>query len=176
MIKNSLLFFTAMLTVWTIACQSPTSGFHFDNMEKTVSVDNWQFVLHAENLNALHANTVKATDAQYIKVTLYASNTKTKKSLLYSIADDAEDYSAKYRYLSFDSKNDLYIKYKDAIIYPIGYVFEPSNGLSTSERLVYKFQLNNATYEQLLKHENEVEYWYSENIIGLGKICFTHKS
>ena len=176
MTKNRFLFFLAMFTIGLTACHTDGSSSHFDNMEKTVAVDNWQFVLHAENLSSIHASTVKTTDAQYLKVTLYASNTKTKKSLLFSIADDAEDYARKYRYLSFDSKNDLYIKYKNEIIYPIGYVFEPSNGLSTSERLVYKFQLNNNTYQELLKHENEVEYWYSENIIGLGKICFTHKS
>lgn len=176
MIRNK--YFLALLIVMGFAACKPENNdsAHFDNMEKTIAVDNWQFVLHAENLNAAYADSVKANNAKYVKVTLYASNTKTKKSLLFSIADDGEDYARKYRYLSFDSKNDLYIKYKNQVIYPIGYVFEPSNGLSTSERLVYKFQLDNKTYEQLLKHEEEVEYWYSENIVGLGKICFTHKS
>ena len=67
---------------------------------------------------------------------------------------------------------DHYLKYDDEYIYPIGYVFEPSNGLSKSERLVYKFQIAEDLYSKLMNAGDAVEYWYIDRMVGLGKICF----
>lgn len=148
----------------------------FDELSKTVNVDNWQFALNVENQNKRKGIDSTELDAHYLKATLYLSNTKTKKSLLYSISDNAEDYEVKYKYLSFGSKDDLFIKHNDDFIYPIGYVFEPSNGLSNSERLVYKFQIDDVMYKQLKQGKGSVEYWYIDRLTGLGKICFTHNN
>jgi hypothetical protein len=112
----------------------------------------------------------------YLKAVLSATNTKTNKSLLYSSSQGVDDYEAKYKQLSFGSGEDLYMRFKDEIISPIGYVFEPSNGLSKSERLVYKFQLTDETYKRLKEDEDAVEYWHIDRIAGLGKICFTHNN
>lgn len=162
--------------ICTILCgcgvSNKNGGNTFDDMHRTVQVDNWQFALNVENQNKKHAAASAALKDHYLKATLYLSNIKTKKSLLYSISDNSEDYEAKYKYLSFNCKDDLYIKSKDENIYPIGYVFEPSNGLSTSERLVYKFQISDDKYKKLVQNNDAVEYWYTDKLIGLGKICF----
>lgn len=163
-----LLFLLLCLTV--AACNVADKRKDFDERSSTVNVGNWQFDLNVENQNK--KKKVEGVQGKYLKATLYMSNTKTKKSFLYSSSGDAEDYEGKYKYLSFNSNNDLYIKYKDEHIYPIGYVFEPSNGLSKNERLVYKFQLSDSTYDKLAAHSEDVEYWYVDRLIGLGKICF----
>ena len=148
----------------------------FDELKETVNVNNWQFRLHVENQNKQKGADDIGLRNQYLKATLHLSNTKTKKSLLYSISDDTEDYQVKYKFLSFGCKDDLYIKYKGDFIYPIGYVFEPSSGLAGSERLVYKFQIDNEIYKKLKEDNSAVEYWYIDRLIGLGKICFTHNN
>lgn len=144
----------------------------FDAMSRTVKVNNWQFDLNVENQNRKLGTSGTKNNNHYLKATLDLSNVKTKKSLLYSLSDNAEDYAEKYKYLSFGSNSDLYIKYGDEYIYPIGYVFEPSNGLSKSERLVYKFQISDTVYKNLMKNNDAVEYWYIDRLVGLGKICF----
>jgi hypothetical protein len=148
---------------------------HFDDFSRTINVDNWQFSLNVENQNK-KAKPDSSFSHHYLKATVYLSNSKTKKSLLYAISENSEDYEAKYKYLSFSGKDDLFIKHNDEFIYPIGYVFEPSNGLSTSERLVYKFQIDDNVYKKLLKDNEAVEYWYVDRLVGLGKICFTHNN
>jgi hypothetical protein len=144
----------------------------FDALSRTVKVNNWQFDLNVENQNKKVGTPDANHSNHYLKATLDLYNVKTKKSLLYSLSDNAEDYAEKYKYLSFGSNRDLYIKYGDDYIYPIGYVFEPSNGLSKSERLVYKFQISDTVYKNLIKNNDAVEYWYIDRLVGLGKICF----
>ncbi len=144
----------------------------FDQLTRTVEVGNWRYDLRVENQSRKPHQTGTASQDHYLKATLYLSNVKTNKSLLYSISKDVEDYEVKYKYLSFGSRDDLYIKCDDELIYPIGYVFEPSNGLSPSERLVYKFQLSEDTYRKLTQYNKSVEYWYIDRLTGLGKICF----
>ena len=158
-----------------LACKEKTTVNYFYNLHETVSVDNWQFDLIVEEQKLKSGEPVKNGD-RYLKATLYLSNSKTKKSLLYSISEDQEDYEAKYKYLSFNSKDDLFIKFKNEYIYPIGYVFEPSNGLSTTERLVFKYRISNNMFEQMSNENQYVEYWYIDRFVGLGKICFTHNN
>lgn len=173
MIKNS--WYTAGLllaTIYFVSCGIGKKGnAGFDEMNRSVQVNNWKFDLNVENQSRA-AGKIEDTTDHYLKATLYLSNTKTKKSLLYSISDDVADYEGKYKYLSFDSKKDLFIKNGDDLIYPIGYVFEPSNGLSASERLVYKFKIPGELYRKMKKEEASVEYWYIDRLVGLGKICF----
>lgn len=148
----------------------------FDQFRKDITVENWHFRLNVENQNRQEgADTIGLSD-HYLKATLYLSNSKTGKPLLYSVSDNQEDYEAKYKFLSFGCKDDLYIKFHDELIYPIGYVFEPSNGLAGDERLVYKFRVADDTYRKLRKDNEAVEYWYIERLAGLGKICFTHNN
>jgi|GEM_PF-2843393 hypothetical protein len=166
--KSGLLIL--LLCLIATACNKADKRKDFDELRSTVNIDNWQFDLNVENQSKkMQLNDVKG---KYLKAILYISNTKTKKSLLYSLSKGSEDYEGKYKYLSFNSNNDLFIKYKDEYIYPIGYVFEPSNGLSKNERLVYKFQLSDSTYNKLMQDSEAVEYWYIDRLIGLGKICF----
>lgn len=181
MIKSKCTYHIAFLfCTWLslAGCEKPGSGgkMDFDWFSKEVNVDNWQLKLNVENQNRQKgADTMRLSD-HYLKATLYLANAKTQKPLLYSISADAEEYEANYRFLAFDCRDDLYIKYKEEFIYPIGYVFEPSNGLSGSERLVYKFQIADDMYQKLKKDEAAVEYWYIERLAGLGKICFTHNN
>lgn len=147
----------------------------FDELKRKIQIGNWEFALQVKNKSADALHQTKSS-IHYLKATLDLSNTKTGKSLLYSISDGTEDYEVKYKYLSFGAKNDLFISYKDEYIFPIGYVFEPSNGLSNSERLVYTFQMDDTTYRKLKKDEEEVAYWFIDRMAGLGKICFTHNN
>lgn len=176
MIKNKPfvnLAFILLLTAVGCGTRERTQGKDFDGLRKTVDIDNWRFGLMVENQNLkIDADTVSGGN-HYLKATIDLSNIKTKKPLLYSVSESEEDYEAKYKYLAFNSKDDLYIKYDNEYIYPIGYVFEPSNGLSGSERLVYKFEIGNKLYERLKQDDEGVEYWYIDRLIGLGKICFT---
>lgn len=143
----------------------------FDALNKTQQINNWKFALKVENQNE-KMDTVNTQNRHYLKATLYITNIKTGKSLLYSLSDDVKDYEVKYKHLSFACDRNLYIKCNDEYIYPMGYVFEPSNGLSNSERLVYKFQINDDVYNRLMQSKTPVEYWYVDQLIGLGKICF----
>lgn len=179
MIKNKDgIFLFVLIVLCVIGCvdkpKKPQAT--FDMMHRTVSVGNWQFELRVENLNTKNNEDPANVSGYYLKAALLMSNTKTQKSLLYSVSDGVDDYEEKYKYLSFNSTDDLFIKYKDRMIYPIGYVFEPSNGLSTSERLVYRFQLDTDMYQLLLDNSKDVEYWYIDRMIGLGKICFTNNN
>lgn len=178
MIKSNcgiVMAFLVCLGLTNCNISNRNSSSHFDEMNRTVKVSNWQFALNVENQNKKKGTVKTGFNDHYLKATLYLSNVKTKKSLLYSVSDNIEDYEAKYKYLSFSSKDDLYIKHDDEFIYPIGYVFEPSNGLSNSERLVYKFQISNDLYKKLMQDNEAVEYWYIDRLIGLGKICFTQQ-
>src|SRR5690606_23223405 len=85
----------------------------FDQFARSVQLGNWLYDLQVENQN--EQSKIPATELkdQYLKVTLSLSNTKTKQSLLYSASKDGADYEAKYKYLSFGSGEDIYIKYKD---------------------------------------------------------------
>jgi hypothetical protein len=158
-----------------INCKGDRKNDQFDEFSRTVKVDHWQYTLSVENQNTKKGVAAQGLNKEYLKATMYLGNVKTKQSLLYSASKDVEDYEAKYKYLSFNSGEDLYIKYKDSLIYPIGYVFEPSNGLSKSERLVYKFQISKDLYQRMLKENSAVEYWYIDRLVGLGKICFTQQ-
>lgn len=169
------VFFVCLYMTGCVSDNKKVAG-DFDSLKETVNVNNWQFALYVENQNQQKAADTTGLTDQYLKATLHLSNAKTKKSLLYSISDNIEDYETKYKFLSFGCKDDLYIKYKEEFIYPIGYVFEPSSGLAETERLVYKFQIDNETYRKLKQDNNAVEYWYIDRLIGLGKICFTHNN
>lgn len=176
MIRNSWQWIASVLVVCygLMSC----NAFHgdtsrrFDNFNKSIAIGNWIYELHVENQNEKTGAVPVPATHFYLKATLSIGNSKTKKSLLYSASKDAEDYEAKYKYLAFNSSQDLHIKYNDEIIKPIGYVFEPSNGLSTSERLVYKFMLRKEQYEAMKKNRKHIVYWYTDHLIGLGKICF----
>ncbi|MBS1778738.1 MAG: hypothetical protein JST70_05400 [Bacteroidetes bacterium] len=171
MVKIKSLFALGIFTsLFLLSCVNKHSGNNrFDELNSTQQINHWKFVLNVEDQNKKQA---VAVDKHYLKATLYISNVKAGKSLLYSLSDDVADYETKYKYLSFGCEQNLYIKCKDEYVYPIGYVFEPSNGLSTSERLVYKFQIDNKTYDKLMQASNATEYWYVDKLIGLGKICF----
>lgn len=144
----------------------------FDALRKEVAVGNWNYGLLVENQNEKAGVVPDEPGKYYLKATLSLANTKTQKSLLYSASTGVEDYEAKYKYLSFKSGADLCIRHKGVVINPVGYVFEPSNGLSPSERLVYKFILSSEQYDALKESRDQVEYWYTDHLIGLGKICF----
>lgn len=174
MIKSRYGIAIVLFMTMCFSCDfiSKKGGNSFDALSRTVKVNNWQFDLNVENQNKKLGTPRANENNHYLKATLDLSNVKTKKSLLYSLSDNAEDYAEKYKYLSFGSNRDLYIKYGEEYIYPIGYVFEPSNGLSKSERLVYKFQISDSVYKNLMKNNDAVEYWYIDRLVGLGKICF----
>lgn len=175
MVKSSFLVIAIMvICMGMFSCTTglKESSKQFDQIHKTLDINNWQLTLKVINQNNLIKDTV-GLEHQYLKASLDIYNTNTQKSLLYSVADDKDDYEVKFTYLSFSSKDDLYIKFEDEYIYPIGYVFEPSNGLSKSDRLVYKFKINDERYQKMLKKSEDVEYWYIERIAELGKICFT---
>lgn len=169
---RSVMIFVVCLTLTGCAASDNDRHVRFDKFNRTIEVANWQYKLRVENQNEVKGRDVQGLTDQYLKATLFVSNHKTGKSLLYSISKDIEDYEAKYKYLSFSSNDDFYIKYNDEYIYPIGYVFEPSNGLSKSERLVYKFQIAEDLYSKLMQAGDAVEYWYIDRMVGLGKICF----
>lgn len=174
MIRSSYPWRFMFLLIFCMAsCQSMDKqmGSHFDDLNRTVEIGNWQYSLSVENQNTQKQELANSTEYYYIKATLHMTNIKTKMSLLYSASKNNDEYAAMYKYLSFDSKDDLYIKNNDELIYPIGYVFEPSNGLSKSEKLVYKFQIDKAQFGKLRNSKN-VEFWYIDKLIGLGKICF----
>lgn len=181
MIKNKGIC-GIVLTLFTwlclAGCDKHTGGSkgEFDRFTRELTVDDWQFKLNVENQNRLKQEDTAALDGQYLKATLHLSNGRTQKPLLYSVSADGEEYEANYRFLAFDCRDDLYIKYKDEFIYPIGYVFEPSNGLAGTERLVYKFRIENKIFDEMKRDNSEVEYWYIERLAGLGKICFTHNN
>ena len=162
------------LSLFLINCKNKeiVSTGDFDQLSRVIEIGSWKYALHVENQNKEKGSANMGLSSHYLKATLYISNTKSNKSLLYSIAKDAEDYEQKYKYLSFESKEDLSIRYKGEYIYPIGYVFEPSNGLSNSEKLVYKFQINDEIFQQLKQDSKSVEYWYIDKLVGVGKICF----
>ncbi len=145
--------------------EPPLGGF-----SRSIRVENWQFDLRVED-PLTEASDSARTD-YYIKAILFLSNHRTGNSLLFSLADDAADYERKYKYLAFESRDDFYIQWGDSTLYPIGYVFEPSDGLSKAERLVYKFRIPHQTYQRLWQEGEEVAYWYIDRLIGLGKICF----
>lgn len=167
--------FAFILLVMTAACgkREGAQSNDFDQLHKTVEIDNWRFGLSVENQSKKMDAATAGTGSHYLKATVDLSNKKSKKPLLHIVSDSDEDYEAKYKYLAFNCKDNLYIKYKNENIYPIGYLFEPSNGLSGSERLVYKFELGNDLYERLKKDDESVEYWYIDRLSDLGKICFT---
>lgn len=175
MTKNKIIIIILSISFFAMAgctTEKKDSMGSFDRMRRTVEIGNWQFLLNVENQSKTGNKQDAISGMHYLKATLYLSNIKTEKSLLYSVSKDIEDYEAKYKYLSFGAQDDLYIKWKEEFIYPIGYVFEPSNGLSKSERLVYKFQVSDEDYKRMLEDNNFVEYWYLDRLIGLGKICF----
>lgn len=171
----SVIFsFLILIVLGSLSCDKGEQKVktRFDDFKRVVSIDNWKYTLHVENQN--NKNTVEQTKAQYLKATLYMTNEKSKKSMLYTAANNEQEYEALYKYLSFGSTDDLYIRYKELFIYPIGYVFEPSNGLSIDDRLVYKFSIDDSTYNDMRQSGEPVEYWYIDRLAGLGKICFTH--
>lgn len=173
MVKTKWRVLTALFIVFCFAgCKyMGEQRSRFDALNKTQQINNWKFTLNVENQNE-KMNTVNTMNRHYLKATLYMSNVKTGKSLLYSLSNDVKDYEEKYKYLSFGCGGNLYIKCNNEYIHPIGYVFEPSNGLSNSERLVYKFQINDDVYQRLKQAKEPAEYWYVDQLIGLGKICF----
>ena len=175
MTKNRIFLLSIVFLFLILAsCRSDKkySTGEFDALKRTLEIGSWQFSLNIENQNKTKGNSHASSGMYYLKATLYISNIKTKKSLLYAISKNIEDYEAKYKYLSFHGQDDLYIKWNDIHIYPIGYVFEPSNGLARSEKLVYKFQVGEDDYNRMIQDSKNVEYWYTDRMIGLGKICF----
>ena len=150
------------------------------NLQYRVEIGNWQYDLHIEKQGEDFKEKRLEPDSRadrkyYIKALLAIGNSKTHKSLLYSTSRNAKEYESKYDYLAFQANKDFYIKSEDSIIYPVGYVFEPSNGLNTNERLVYKFIFSDAQYHHLRKSK-DLEFWYADHITGLGKICFNAKN
>ena len=112
MTKNSQFFISLSIVLLVLSgCGNKDKHGHFDDLRRSVVVDDWKFDLWVENQNQLH-NSGDSVDAQYLKATMYLSNSKTRKSLLYSVAKDASDYEAKYQYLSFSCKDNFYIEYK----------------------------------------------------------------
>lgn len=176
MIKSKhgrLVSFLLFLCLTSCMDAEKKRGNHFDELFRTIEIGNWQYTLSVENQGKKQPDLSKDLNGNhYLKVTLHLSNTKTKKSLLYSASKDVGDYEEMYKYLSFGSRDDLYIQYNEEFVYPTGYVFEPSNGLSNSEKLVYKFQINDDLFKKMERHNHEVEYWYIDRLTGLGKICF----
>jgi len=164
----------AVVCTWMAGCNmiagEPATS--FDDLNKDIAIGNWTYALRVENQSTRAGAVTKEPGQYYLKATLSIGNSKTQKSLLYSSSRDAKDYEAKYKYLSFSSNEDLCIKHGGKIIHPIGYVFEPSNGLSPNERLVYKFALSDSLYDMLRNDSRHIEYWYTDHLIGLGKICF----
>lgn len=150
--------------------QAPNA--RFDAFRREVNIDHWKYTLDVVNQNDVHGT--EQADAQYLKATLYMTNDRSKKSVLYTAAGNKEEYESIYKYLSFGSNDDLYIRYKELFIYPIGYVFEPSNALSVDDRLIYKFRIDDSTYNDMKQSGEAIEYWYIDRLAGLGKICFTH--
>lgn len=181
MIKNKDISVIAILLFTWLSlagCDKHSGGrkSEFDQFSRELTVDDWQFKLNVENQNRLKGADTAAIDGQYLKATLYLSNGRTQKPLLHSVSADGDEYEANYRFLAFDCRDDLYIKYKDEFIYPMGYMFEPSNGLAGNERLVYKFRVEDKMYDEMKRDNGAVEYWYIERLAGLGKICFTHNN
>ncbi len=169
---NPALAFAVLLGISGSGCQalSGRPSERFDNLRETVDLGNWKYDLRVEN-QSRKSGTAGMDSDQYLKATLSVGNSKTNKSLLYSASKDSKDYEAKYKYLSFAGGEDLCLKYDGKTVHPIGYLFEPSNGLVPTERLIYKFLLQPAEYEAL-QRSNHVEYWYTDHLVGLGKICF----
>ena len=147
----------------------------FDKFRKVVTIDNWEFTLDVDNQTKKANVPSGQQQTQYLKATLYLANIKTQRSLLYSMSKTTEDYEGMYKYLAFGCRDELCIRNGDQYIHPIGYVFEPSNGLVRSDKLVYQFQLEDKIYRDLSAAKN-VEYWYTDRLVGLGKICFTQNN
>ncbi len=174
--KSYLIVFLLFCLGFTRCTDKINRKGKFYEFKENILIDHWQYGISVDE-QKLKSNH-KASDSadHYLKATLFLSNAKTKKSLLYSVSDEHEDYEAKYKYLAFESGNDFYIKFKNDYIYAIGYVFEPSNGLSITDRLIYKFKINDKMFKQMVNDNQSVEYWYIDRFVGLGKICFTHKN
>lgn len=168
--KKNVIGFIAAWGLLLSSCEEG-SKYSFDNMDKTISVGNWIYNLKVEQ--AQESESAAGTGSnRYLRATLSLGNSKTNQSLLYSASKDHKQYEKNYTYLSFNSKKNLYLKCKNDTTFPIGYVFEPSNGLNTKERLVYKFMITNEQYNKLKENSEAIEYWYVDQVLGLGKICF----
>jgi len=161
-----------VVCVLLAGCSIDRNNSRFDRFDRVIEVGNWMYALNVENQNEQAGRKTGAPADKYLKATLYISNSKTKHSLLYSASRDNADYEEKYKYLSFGSREDLCLKWKDQTIYPIGYVFEPSNGLGSNDKLVYKFRLSDDLYRKLKDDDGNVAYWYTDKLVGIGKICF----
>ncbi len=136
--------------------------------EHTVIIGNWKYRLTLQRNNSPTHN---VDSIVYVKASLQIGNIKTQQSLLYSASRNQEEYKKNYNYLSFYAGKDLYIKDDNSNIYPLGYVFEPSNGLTPDERLVYKFAISKKQYLELIQENSDAAFWYHDRISKLGKIC-----
>jgi len=170
MILSRSVFFLTMLFC-LVQCRSGSTSHSncLDQFNREIEIGHFKYSMASKWIDL---NSEINDSNKYLKVVLNLSSTKSQKSFLNAISKSNEDFESNYKYLSFGCNEDLYVKFKDKYFYPIGYVFEPSNGLSTQERLVYKFQVNINDYNQLIENCDAIEFWFVDHLAGSGKICF----
>lgn len=174
MIRNkicSLYVFLLMAVFISCRLSNDVKQAVWEDYSRIIQVGNWQYELNVEYQNKKYQLDTIIKE-QYLKVTLRLSNHKRRKSLLYSVVKNKEDYEKMYQYLSFGAIDDLFLKFRDLYVHPMGYVFEPSNELSLGDRLVYKFQIDDNLFQELSLSADEVEFWFIDRLAGSGKICF----
>lgn len=147
----------------------------FDSFSQEVRLSPWHFRFKVENQNHVHGDTGAVEGGYYLKASVLISHSTSGESLLHAVSDDEASYSAKYHYLAFDAGGDLYLEADGDRVYALGYVFEPSLGLTGYDRLVYTFRLSAAEYADF-RGRSEVSYWYIDRMAGLGRLCFTSNS
>lgn len=113
----------------------------------------------------------KKSDYIFFKVYMRILNAAKNKSFLFA-SKDANEYNARYQYLSFNANKDFLLKIDTAEIVPMGYNFLPSNEVSNYDELIYSFRVDKKRIADISCNKLNIQYWYIDRIAGTGNVCF----